>query len=657
MPHQWLEGNLPLNAKCIYCDKACGSLLRLQDFKCLWCKVTIHQHCREYYFKTCTLGISRLSVLSPMCIQCIDPDGFVRARRTEGSPLLVFVNSKSGDNQGVKFLRKFKQLLNPAQVFDLMNGGPETGFRMFEECDCFRILVCGGDGSVGWVLRQLDKTNVHKNCRIGVLPLGTGNDLARVFGWGSVLDDENQLPKLLDAFEHATTKMLDRWSILIHEKPLTCKRRDSEENIFAVHDLISHHIGRILQSDKSSEVIFASSVVTSEINQLISRFKNSKEMSDNGYMKKCGQLKVKLDSFISTLKHSLKNFDNLTPTRIFHRRKQICHRANSLQRALKQVLDLTQTVNQSNRKFENYSSIPTKIELPFTRKKSKDELITLREILPAKIRDISEQRSTVHPGVRSSSCTILDSTLNESISSELNDYHQSTNIPPLASEEPSIVSSPSISVRSPTVPLLKNLEESDEICFLNNNQTPNNDDHSTTIENLSNQQISLNQNTNKNLLLAEQQFCIPSISISGNSSHSSNDDETSSDSSLSFCGKKLLNVNSSEIGSSYESLEDTSIQKKPLLTTHSTGYSMFENDSNGRRRGLSSFASNIRSRSRSPSKESGRGSAGSRSSSASKLFSYFSSSPSRSFIGQALLASSDLFGALITLPTYENIPM
>lgn len=55
--------------------------------------------------------------------------GFWKATSAScSSPLLVLVNSKSGDNQGVKFLRKFKQLLNPAQVFDLMNGGPELGY-------------------------------------------------------------------------------------------------------------------------------------------------------------------------------------------------------------------------------------------------------------------------------------------------------------------------------------------------------------------------------------------------------------------------------------------------------------------------------------------------------------------------------------------------
>lgn len=56
----------------------------------------------------------------------------------------------------------------------------------------------------------------------GVLPLGTGNDLARVLGWGSVCDDDSQLPQLLEKYERATTKLLDRWSILTYEGILSC---------------------------------------------------------------------------------------------------------------------------------------------------------------------------------------------------------------------------------------------------------------------------------------------------------------------------------------------------------------------------------------------------------------------------------------------------
>ncbi|XP_044538788.1 diacylglycerol kinase kappa [Gracilinanus agilis] len=135
------------------------------------------------------------------------------------SPLLAFVNSKSGDNQGVRFLRKFKQFLNPAQVFDLMNGGPHLGLRLFQKFSTFRILVCGGDGSVGWVLSEIDTLGLHKQCQLGVLPLGTGNDLARVLGWGSLCDDDTQLLQILEKMERATTKMLDRWSVMTWEAP------------------------------------------------------------------------------------------------------------------------------------------------------------------------------------------------------------------------------------------------------------------------------------------------------------------------------------------------------------------------------------------------------------------------------------------------------
>lgn len=43
--------------------------------------------------------------------------------------------------------------------------------------------------------------------------MGTGNDLARVLGWGSACDDDTQLPQILEKLERASTKMLDRWVI------------------------------------------------------------------------------------------------------------------------------------------------------------------------------------------------------------------------------------------------------------------------------------------------------------------------------------------------------------------------------------------------------------------------------------------------------------
>lgn len=34
--------------------------------------------------------------------------------------------------------------------------------RLFQKFDTFRILVCGGDGSVGWVLSEIDALTLHK---------------------------------------------------------------------------------------------------------------------------------------------------------------------------------------------------------------------------------------------------------------------------------------------------------------------------------------------------------------------------------------------------------------------------------------------------------------------------------------------------------------
>nr|XP_020827767.1 diacylglycerol kinase delta isoform X3 [Phascolarctos cinereus] len=393
MPHQWLEGNLPVSAKCTVCEKTCGSVLRLQDWRCLWCKAMVHTSCKDSLLAKCPLGLCKVSVIPPTALNSIDSDGFWKATCPPSctSPLLVFVNSKSGDNQGVKFLRRFKQLLNPAQVFDLMNGGPHLGLRLFQKFDTFRILVCGGDGSVGWVLSEIDSLNLHKQCQLGVLPLGTGNDLARVLGWGSACDDDTQLPQILEKLERASTKMLDRWSIMVYETKLPRQAssstvpedfsEDSEvvQQILFYEDSVAAHLSKILTSDQHSVVISSAKVLCETVKDFVARVGKAYEKATEGseesevMARKCSVLKEKLDSLLKTLNEESQassSLPNPPPTiaeemedgdgsggicasstdrsigpacparpQIFRPREQLMLRANSLKKAIRQIIE------------------------------------------------------------------------------------------------------------------------------------------------------------------------------------------------------------------------------------------------------------------------------------------------------------------------------
>ncbi|XP_050417388.1 diacylglycerol kinase delta isoform X2 [Patella vulgata] len=309
MPHQWLEGNLPVSAKCLVCDKTCGSVLRLQDLRCLWCRAMVHTSCKDNFPKRCPLGQCRVSILPPTAINNIDSDGYWEASRPpRTSPLLVYVNTKSGDNQGVKFLRRFKQLLNPAQVFDLMNGGPYPGLRLFQKFDSFRILICGGDGSIGWVLSEIDKLGLHKQCQIGVLPFGTGNDLARVLGWGAAFDDDTQLPTVLEKMEHAQIKMLDRWSIWTYEGSMPPPRKLSQQTdpISQYEDSMAAHLTKILHCEDHQVVISSAKVLCETVKDFVAKVGQAHENdgekeSEECIANKCTVLNEKLESLLTTL--------------------------------------------------------------------------------------------------------------------------------------------------------------------------------------------------------------------------------------------------------------------------------------------------------------------------------------------------------------------
>jgi len=69
MPHQWMEGNLPVSAKCAVCDKTCGSVLRLQDWRCLWCKAMVRRLLQLDYADTGLIQNATRSSIARIAIE------------------------------------------------------------------------------------------------------------------------------------------------------------------------------------------------------------------------------------------------------------------------------------------------------------------------------------------------------------------------------------------------------------------------------------------------------------------------------------------------------------------------------------------------------------------------------------------------------------
>ena len=99
----------------------------------------------------------------------------------------------------------------------------ELGYDQLHNPD-LRIAVCGGDGTVNWVVNMLSAYygNDSNNFRppLAIIPMGTGNDLSNMLGWGQGFDlfDWADIDDRLEEIQRVQEiKNVDIWEVSVQK--------------------------------------------------------------------------------------------------------------------------------------------------------------------------------------------------------------------------------------------------------------------------------------------------------------------------------------------------------------------------------------------------------------------------------------------------------
>tara|TARA_R110002050_G_scaffold14642_1_gene45992 strand:+ start:286 stop:1248 length:963 start_codon:yes stop_codon:yes gene_type:complete len=102
----------------------------------------------------------------------------------------------------------------------------------FTDVEGVRVIIGGGDGSTTSVVEEISKIDFkHMPVGAALLPLGTGNELSRVFGWGKAFElhgsGVDSVAEYLQSVDEAELQPLDQWRVEVHGEG---KERDGKGN-------------------------------------------------------------------------------------------------------------------------------------------------------------------------------------------------------------------------------------------------------------------------------------------------------------------------------------------------------------------------------------------------------------------------------------------
>jgi len=314
--HRLMEGNLPLDSICSVCEEPAGDGPGLKDFQCIWCQAAVHSDCKPKASEFCDLGRFKNFIVPPESVVVKTGRSirrkiinFLHLPQQPGfTPLIVIGNQKSGNSDCAYILATFRRHLNPAQVIDLSEGHMEEALewcQLASPISC-TVLVCGGDGTVGWCLNTVDKLGLKTTPKVCIFPLGTGNDLARTLGYGSGSDSSENIVNFMTKIESGETVSLDRWSVDVLPKR-HLRIRLPKSTIYmnnylsiGVDALVTHNFHK---ARESPFYLFSSRI----INKLIYFSYGTKDVLE----RQCQNLNNKLKLYMDGTKIELPNIESV----------------------------------------------------------------------------------------------------------------------------------------------------------------------------------------------------------------------------------------------------------------------------------------------------------------------------------------------------------